>query len=209
MYTTEALRWLLAATRRAGWRGRTILELGDHKMPRTIDSGRDAAPVQWAKDFWLSKGAHHVCVDLRGRKDSALRFDLSRPITMPGWRGNFDYVLDVGVLARLTDATGGPGSRCGVYECLRNVHTWCKVGGIMAHVFPTRSGSGDCDDDPRFVFPAAFAAALARLNGYAVTRGPCRVGRAGRAGLAVALRKTDHRPFTTQADELLDAVTIG
>lgn len=78
-----------------------------------------------AKEFFTSNGVDHVSMDWNG-KDGALKLDFNKPITHPGLENSFDMITNIGMTEHVENQ----------YECYKNIHKFCKVGGCFIHMVP-------------------------------------------------------------------------
>jgi len=93
-----------------------MVELGNQIMNLEFNQG------QSAKDYFTQLGFDHVSIDKNGL-NGAVSADLSKPIRHP-WSA--DIVTDIGTSEHVSD----------LYECLRNVLSFCKNGTMMIHKNP-------------------------------------------------------------------------
>lgn len=101
-----------------------IMELGNQIMKWH--------PDYVAKTFFTNSGAiEHVSIDLNA-KNGALPLDLSKDLLVdhPEWKKHFDFVTNYGTAEHVLN---------GIYECYRNIHNFCRQGGIIAN-----DGPPDC-----------------------------------------------------------------
>ena len=132
-----------------GYDGMKICELGNQWMQV------EGIKCGVGKEYFTSLGAEHVSIDLNGRA-GALRLDLSKDILLekPEWKGYFDLVSDIGTLEHVQD---------GVYEGFKNVHNFCRKGGVMIHSVPL---SGHWYKHSPYHFQADFFKKLAAVAKY-------------------------------------------
>lgn len=104
-----------------------ILELGNQTIYYGGDYGKPAKPM------FEKMGYIHISIDKNGQ-DSALPLDLSYPIQEVladlGIKEKFDIVTDFGTSEHIENA----------YECWKNVHVLCKIGGLIICELP-KTGS--------------------------------------------------------------------
>jgi len=103
-----------------------IMELGNQRM-KWHEAGS-------AKKYFLEhEGAkEHVSIDMNG-KSGALRLDLSKDLTIahPEWKGHFDFVTNYGTAEHVDN---------GIYECFKNIHDFCREGGVIVNDGPPTCG---------------------------------------------------------------------
>ena len=99
-----------------------ICELGNQRMKWHPEH-------RSAKNFFLSTGAkEHISIDMNG-KDGALKLNLAEDLLVlhPEWKGRFDLVTNYGTAEHVQD---------GIYECYKNIHNFCRYGGIIVNDGP-------------------------------------------------------------------------
>lgn len=99
------------------FKGLKMCELGNQRMRY--------GKHKTGKRYFEHLGVYHTSIDLNG-KDGAVAYDLSKPILM--WEGKFDMVTDFGTSEHVE----------GQRECFRNIHNFCRVGGVMVHAVPMK-----------------------------------------------------------------------
>jgi len=105
-----------------------------------------------AKKYFKSLGMKHVSIDLDGRWGS-LKLDLGKPILK--FKHEFDIVTDFGTCEHVYNQ----------YECFKNMHNFCKPGGVMIHVVPMPNNwVGHCE----FHYTDKFFIELSRFCKYKV-----------------------------------------
>jgi SAM-dependent methyltransferase len=80
-------------------------------------------PAPYMKDWYESRGIKYVSIDMNGENGS-LPYDLSKPLPK---MEQFDLVCDFGTGEHVNN---------GFYQCLKNIDTLCKVGGIIVRENP-------------------------------------------------------------------------
>jgi hypothetical protein len=103
------------------YNGLRICELGNQWLFLDPVDG-----VKWqssAKPYFVDRGVTHTSIDLNG-SDGALPINLSMPITQD--LGEFDVVTNFGTAEHVPN----------YWQCLRNIHNLCRVGGLMIHETP-------------------------------------------------------------------------
>jgi len=106
---------------------------------------------QPAKDIYESEGVSHTSIDLNGL-DGALSLDLSQPIDL---KKKFDVITNYGTTEHC----------CDQYECFKNIHIFCKKGGIMIHGVPL---VGNWRKHGRYYYSEKFFRELASACKYEV-----------------------------------------
>jgi hypothetical protein len=125
-----------------------ICELGDQRMKWHPDA--------IAKTFLINNGAiEHISIDVNGRNGS-LPLDLSKDLTItkPEWKKHFDLVTNYGTAEHVQN---------GIYECFKNIHNFCRVGGIMVNDGPPL---GCCPWHSPYHYRTHFFPELAKKCGY-------------------------------------------
>ncbi len=126
-----------------------IMELGNQRMKWH--------EAQTAKKFFMEyEGAlEHISIDMNG-KSGALRLDLSKDLVelRPEWKGNFDLVTNYGTAEHVDK---------GLYECYKNIHNFCRVGGIMINDGPPSCG---CPWHSPYHYYPHFFSTFAKVCGY-------------------------------------------
>lgn len=99
----------------------SVLDLGAQNDYRDemIRSGRCPFMSEW----WKARGVNYVAIDLSGENGS-YKMDLST--ILPGSFGKFDLVCDFGTSEHVAN----------LYNCLWNIHSFCKVGGHIIRENP-------------------------------------------------------------------------
>lgn len=116
VYDTVELAWKVL-----GGTNLRICELGNQKMKWQ--------PDYTAKKFFIRTGAiEHISIDMNG-KDGALRLNLAEDllVTHPEWSKRFDLVTNYGTAEHVEG---------GIYECYRNIHNFCRTGGVIINDGP-------------------------------------------------------------------------
>jgi len=134
-----------------------ICELGNQRMKWH--------PDLIAKTFFLNNGAtEHVSIDMNGH-NGALRLDLSKDILIihPEWKGYFDLVTNYGTAEHVEN---------GIYECFKNIHNFCKEGGIIINDGPPVTC---CPWHSPYHYHVHFFTELAKKCGYKILMGDARV----------------------------------
>ena len=109
-----------------------------------------------AKEYFLSIGVEHTSIDINGQ-DDALVYNLAKPINDLKLLGNFDVVTNYGTTEHVYNQ----------YECFRNIHNFCRIGGLFIHVGPlVGSWPFHCEN---YYYPLFFAK-LAEKNNYRIIR---------------------------------------
>ena len=127
-----------------------VCELGNQKMKWH--------PEYTAKKFFLSEGAkEHISIDMNG-KDGALRLNLAEDLlaTHPEWKGRFDLVTNYGTAEHVEN---------GIYECYKNIHNFCREGGILINDGPP---STCCPWHSPYHYKPNFFVELAQRCGYKI-----------------------------------------
>jgi SAM-dependent methyltransferase len=76
-------------------------------------------PAPYANEFYEAIGIEYTCIDL-SVENNCLVLDLSKPIP-EGLYNKFDLVTNFGTSEHVSD----------LYECFKNIHNLCRVGGII------------------------------------------------------------------------------
>ena len=92
-----------------------IMELGNIIVKNTMGVRGKQSSKEW---FNASNVASHISIDVNG-KDGALKLDLGK--RLPQYDNSADIVLNGGTAEHVED----------IYECFKNMHEWCKVGGYI------------------------------------------------------------------------------
>lgn len=152
-----------------------------------------------AKKYFKSLGMRHVSIDLDGRWGS-LKLNLGKPILK--FKGEFDIVTDFGTCEHVYNQ----------YECFKNMHNFCKPGGMMIHVVPMPNNwVGHCE----FHYDDKFFIKLSELCKYEILEsmvmnmagGPPRM-KGNRRLICVSLKKTIDNKFTSPESFKKVPVTI-
>ncbi|MBN1799631.1 MAG: hypothetical protein JW822_13730 [Spirochaetales bacterium] len=143
---------------------------------------------QTAKEYFLSLGVNHTSIDINGQ-DGALTLNLAKPVTDPALVGNFDIVTNYGTAEHVSNQ----------YECYRNMHNFCRRGGLFIHVAPlVGSWPLHCE---HYYYPLFFIR-LAEANKYRVLKQEIFFAREAEDTLIIfiALEKTGRLPFMSKHD---------
>jgi hypothetical protein len=122
---------------------RRMIELGDQEFVKPLVS---KVAKKYFENTW-----DHVSIDLTGHNGS-LKRNLCYPITdiEPA-----DVVTNCGTVEHCSDQ----------YECFKNIHNLCKVGGLIIHFLPLVGGwKGHC----KYHYRDVFISSLSTLNGYEI-----------------------------------------
>jgi len=152
--------------------GLSMLEYGD-QMVRANGN-------QPAKLYFQSLGVNHVSIDLNGLF-GALPMDLSKPLG-DDFHDKFDIVTNSGTTEHIQID--------GQYECFKNAHLCCRIGGLMIHVVPK---CGQFIKSHGYVYYSkGFFNYLASVNGYKSEIGelPWSAGRHTGTLITAVLHKT-------------------
>jgi len=126
-----------------------IMELGNQRMKWHS--------AQTAKKFFLEyeKAIEHISIDTNG-KSGALPLDLSKDLIVlhPEWNGHFDLVTNFGTAEHVDG---------GIYECYKNIHNFCRKGGVIINDGPPASG---CPWHSPYHYYPHFFSTLAKKCGY-------------------------------------------
>lgn len=129
--------------------GLKMLELGDQNLYFNPLYG------QYAKPHFQSLGLEHVSFDFGAHEGGALSYDLSKPIEEPKYEKYFDVVTNFGTSEHVSK----------LYYCLKNVHEFCKGGGLMFHENPK---TGNWKFHGHHFFTQEFYKGLADLCDYTI-----------------------------------------
>lgn len=142
--------------------GTRICELGNQHIRRAVPVDFRKLDPSWrpiksrpAKLWFEAQGWEHVSIDLNGR-DGALKLDLTKPL-LAGLFDSFHVVTNFGTSEHVADQ----------YECFRNIHRLCRVGGRMIHAVPL-FGHWLNHSPFGFDYTMDFFFTLAEANGYTV-----------------------------------------
>lgn len=136
-----------------------ICELGNQKMTWH--------PDRIVKNFFLNNEAkEHVSIDMNGHS-GALRLDLSKDLLQlhPEWNRHFDLVTNYGTAEHVEG---------GIYECFKNIHNFCRIGGIMINDGPPATC---CPEHSPYHYYVHFFPELAKQCGYKILLGDARVAK--------------------------------
>lgn len=99
----------------------SICDLGSQNLYEDL---ADHTNAPFASEFWkkVKPNAQYLSIDLNGENDSE-RWDLSKPLPT-GLK--FDLVMDLGTSEHVSD----------FYQCLYNLDSLCKIGGLIVHENP-------------------------------------------------------------------------
>jgi hypothetical protein len=103
-----------------------------------------------AKDYFQSLGIQHTSIDLNGRH-GAMKFDLGIPLKE--FYCQYDIVTNFGTSEHVYNQ----------YECFKNIHEFCKGGGLMIHAVPM---PGHWPRHCEYHYPKKFFVMLADACGY-------------------------------------------
>ena len=167
-----------------------IMELGDQRMKWHPDGT--------AKNFFLNSGAkEHISIDINGR-NGALIMDLSKDIVVerPEWKSHFDLVTNYGTAEHVMN---------GIYECFKNIHNFCRLGGIIINDGPPATC---CPWHSPYHYYPHFFGELAKKNKYKILLSDSRVvvGRRrsqepkDRTLVIAVFQKIVNEPFITKED---------
>ena len=127
-----------------------------HGKPKTGDG------FYLTKDYFVDlKGiASFVSIDLNGR-DGSLRLDLTKKIDIEKINGPFNVITNFGTSEHVPKQ----------YECFKNIHDLCEIGGIVYHVVPRvgnwdGKGAGLPSPHCPYYYDLDFFQGLADLNDY-------------------------------------------
>ncbi len=76
-------------------------------------------PAPYAHEYYEGKGIEYTCIDL-SEENNCLVLDLSKPIPV-NLHNKFDLVTNFGTGEHVKD----------LYECYKNIHDLCKIGGVI------------------------------------------------------------------------------
>lgn len=108
-------------------------------------------PAPYISDWYKSKNIDYLSIDLNGENGSE-KWDLSEPV--PTDR-QFDLVVDAGTGEHVKD----------FYQCLKNLDSLCKVGGIIYRENPM---TGNWPGHGFHYVDSAFYSRLAEKTGYEI-----------------------------------------
>lgn len=101
--------------------GLNMCELGNQHIRPNVK-----IKFKTAKEYFISLGIKHTSIDLNGY-DGSLKLDLSKPIDFQySFARQFDIITNMGTTEHIGDQ----------YNCFRNIHNLCKVGGMFIHAVP-------------------------------------------------------------------------
>lgn len=135
-----------------GFNGLRMCELGNQWLFLNPDSGIPHHTP--SKGHFESLGVTHVSIDLNG-DDGAIPLNLGEPLP-EDFEVGFDVVTNFGTAEHVRDS---------FYQCLKNIHDLCRVGGVMVHDIPHKDnwpGHGF-----HYVTPESIVK-LAELAGYEI-----------------------------------------
>jgi len=121
-----------------------ICELGDQIINRWH-------PLMTGKQYLINKGVkEHISIDWNGQ-NGAVKRDLSLPINE--WKHYFDIITNYGTTEHVTNQ----------YCVFKNIHDFCKKGGVMIHTVPIIGGwKNHC----LFHYDTNFFGQLSQKSGY-------------------------------------------
>lgn len=100
--------------------GLKMLELGDQNIYFGPEYGK------FAKPLFIKLGLEHTSLDLSSHEGGAVEFDLSKPSENKDLKNKFDVVTNFGTSEHISS----------LYNCLKNIHEFCKKGGLIFHENP-------------------------------------------------------------------------
>jgi hypothetical protein len=109
--------------------GKCMLELGNQHL-KSLLLEKLKIKDKIAKHYFESMGFCHTSIDLSG-KDGALKLDLGKPIIDEFFINKFDIITNSGTSEHVEPYESQ-------YECFKNIHNFCKVGGVMIHLVPEK-----------------------------------------------------------------------
>jgi hypothetical protein len=171
--------------------GKRMLELGNQHI------SAEAIPEKTGKEYFTSRGAKHVSVDLNCL-DGALPLDLTRPRQFKKWKNYFDVILNAGTTEHVEPMAAQ-------YECFQIIHDCLKVRGVAIHVVPDidqrkRHGAwvGHCNN----YYSLEFFRMLALDNSYELVSMEIM-----HTNVCVCLRKQQENSFMNDRERFLSQIT--
>ena len=154
----------------------SILELGNQEFH--TDTG---FPNRSVKSYCENLGKIHISIDITGW-DRSIPLDLTRD-DLPEL-GLFDFITNYGTTEHINENQ---------YNVFKNIHNWCKVGGVMLHSVPW---VGNWPNHCNIYYTFEFFSKLTELNNYKIIElRPEYFNDNGNLIVAI-LEKQDNRLFT-------------
>jgi hypothetical protein len=148
----------------------------------------EGSQYKTGKEYFLAQGTEHTSLDINGQ-DGALIFNMAKPIVDSALVGKFDIVTNYGTAEHVSNQ----------YECYRNIHNFCRRGGLFIHVAPlVGSWPLHCE----YYYYPLFFTKLAAANKYRILKQEIFFAREGEDTLIIfiALEKTGILPFMSKHD---------
>lgn len=127
----EYIEWMLEMLALSGYgsfKGLRMCELGNQEIKESASDyfyEKGMKRFKTGKEYFTYLGFYHTSIDING-KDGALPIDLTKPIVDGNLTGLFDVITNFGTTEHVRNQ----------FECLKNLHSLCKVDGIFLHLVP-------------------------------------------------------------------------
>lgn len=163
-------------------KGSKMLELGAQNVYDSENYGKIA------KDIFEGMGIVHTSIDIKAHQ-GAIEADLREPLTFT--KAKFDIVTDFGT----TEHVEG-----NLYEAFKNIHNFCRKGGVMVHENPKTKNWPEHGFN---YYTKEFYVELAKLANYEImelTEEPAMGNTVDGWNVCAVLRKTEANKFIEEAE---------
>jgi hypothetical protein len=127
---------------------KSICEFGDQQFL----SCPPMAEKSYTRNYWKNKGYDYDSIDINGFGDSIL-MDLN--VEVLEHKKQYDFLTDFGTFEHVNN----------FYMALKNMHNFCKVGGMMVHILPAL---GHWPNHGSWRAQRPFWIKLGKANGYKI-----------------------------------------